>query len=379
LIDYVRRRLVRQMREHGADEESIDRAGRALDPNALTIGFARRFAPYKRPGLLLQNKERLERILRDDKRPVQLIVAGKAHPNDGEGRRLVQEIAKFASQPEISDRVVFLEDYDMALAQKLEPGIDLWVNVPKRPMEACGTSGMKVLVNGGLNLSELDGWWDEAYTPEVGWALGDGKEHEGKDWDAIDANQLYQLLENKIVPEFYERDQEDIPRAWIDRVRASMSQLTHKFASYRMMREYIEKMYMPSATAYRRRIADGALLAAELYEWQKKLAENWNDLHFGNITASREGNSLVFGVQVYFGKMNPDMIKVELYADPIEREEPMRVVMTKKEPIIGADDGFLYESKVPGDRSAWDYTPRIVPYHPEASIPIEEAHILWHH
>ena len=379
LIDYVRRRLVRQMREHGADEESIDRAGRALDPNALTIGFARRFASYKRPVLLLQNKERLEKILRDNKRPVQLIVAGKAHPHDGEGRRLIQEMAKFASQPEISDRVVFLEDYDMALAQKLQPGIDLWVNVPKRPMEACGTSGMKVLVNGGLNLSELDGWWDEAYNPEVGWALGDGKEHEGDDWDSIDADQLYRLLENEIVPEFYERDQEDIPRAWIDRVRASMSQLTHKFASYRMMREYIEKMYMPSATAYRRRIADGARLAAELYEWQKKLAENWNDLHFGNITASREGNLWVFDVQVYFGKMNPDMIKVELYSDPIKGSVPMRAAMTKKGPINGTDDGFLYESKVPADRPAGDYTPRIVPYHPEASIPIEETHILWHH
>jgi starch phosphorylase len=378
LIDYVRRRLVRQKQEHSADEALIKCACQALDLNALTIGFARRFTSYKRPGLLLHDKERLTRILRDDKRPVQLIVAGKAHPHDEAGRRFVQEMARFASQPEISDRVVFLEDYDIALAQKLEAGIDLWINVPKRPMEACGTSGMKVLVNGGLNLSELDGWWDEAYNPQVGWALGDGKEH-NDDWDATEADQLYQLLENKIVPEFYERDHEDIPRAWINRVRASMSQLTQRFSSYRMMREYVEKMYLPSAKAYRRRIADGALLASELYEWQKKLAENWSYLQFGKINASRDGNSWVFKVQVLLGKMNPDMIRVELYADPIDGGEPMRWIMTKKESMEGGEDGFIYESKVPGDRAAGDYTPRIVPYHPEASIPIEDAHILWHH
>ena len=309
---------------------------------------------------------------------MQLIVTGKAHPHDEEGRRLVQELANFASQPELSNRVVFLEDYDIALAQKLEPGIDLWINVPRRTMEACGTSGMKVLANGGLNLSELDGWWDEAYSSEVGWALGDGKEHDYA-WDAIEAEQFYQILENEIVPEFYERDQDDIPRAWIGRVRASMSQLTHRFSSYRMVREYVEKIYIPSAKAYHRRSADGALLASELHEWQKNLAENWSDLRFGKITASREANSWNFEVQVFFGKMDPDMMRVELFAVPIKSGEPVSWVMTKKEIISETVDGFLYESKAPGNRPAGDYTPRIVPYHPEVSVPIEDTHILWHH
>lgn len=239
LVDYVRSRLVRQMEEHAADAESIGRSRQSLDPDALTIGFARRFASYKRPTLLLKDKERLSRMLQDRKRPVQLIVAGKAHPHDEEGRRLVQEMARFASRPEISDRIVFLEDYDIALAQKLEAGVDVWINVPRRTMEACRTSGMKVLANGGLNLSELDGWWDEAYSPEVGFALGDGKEHENGaeawNWDAAEAEQLYQILGNQVVPEFYERDQEGIPRAWVDRMRASMSRLTLRFCSYRMM------------------------------------------------------------------------------------------------------------------------------------------------
>lgn len=383
LVDYVRKRLARQLGEHAADAESIRRAEQALDPSALTIGFARRFAPYKRPTLLLRDKERLSRMLQDRKRPMQLIVAGKAHPHDEEGRRLVQEMAGFASRPEISDRIVFLEDYDIALAQRLEPGVDLWINVPRRPMEACGTSGMKVLANGGLNLSELDGWWDEAYNPEVGFALGDGREHgngvRAQDWDAAEAEQLYRMLENQILPEFYERDLEGIPRAWVNRVRASMSTLTLRFSSYRMMREYVEKMYLPSANAYRHRIANGARLASELYAWEKELTENWCDLHFGRMSASREGDLWAFEVQVFPGRMDQEMIRVELYADPVDGGLPIRAVMARKASFEGTENGFLYECKVPGDRPSGDYTPRIVPYHPEASVPIEEAHILWHH
>jgi starch phosphorylase len=378
LVDYVRNRLVRQMQEHAANVESIDRAGKALDPNALTIGFARRFASYKRPTLLLRDKERLSKMLLDNKRPMQLIIAGKAHPNDEEGRRFVQEMARFVSRPELSNKIVFLEDYDIALAQKLESGVDLWLNMPRRPMEACGTSGMKVLSNGGLNLSELDGWWDEAFSPDVGWALGDGKEH-GNEWDEVEAEQLYSILANKVVPEFYERDQEGIPKAWIARVRASMSQLTLRFSTYRMMREYVEKMYLPAAMAYRRRMADGARLASELYNWEKKLTENWDNLRFGNISTSRDHESWIFGVQVYLGEIDPEMIRVELYAEPLEGALPIRITMAKGEQIEGTENGFLYKCKVIGDRPSGDYTPRIVPYHQEASVPIEDAHILWHH
>jgi glycogen phosphorylase len=379
LVDYVRNRLVRQMEEHAVDEESIKRLRQALDPKALTIGFARRFTSYKRPTLLLRDKERLSKMLQDSERPVQLIVAGKAHPHDKEGRMFVQEMAKFASRPEISDRIVFLEDYDIALAQKLESGVDLWINMPRRPMEACGTSGMKVLSNGGLNLSELDGWWDEAYCPEVGWALGDGREHGDEAWDTAEAEQLYRILESQVVPEFYDRDHTGIPRAWIARVRASMSKLTLRFSTYRMMREYVEKMYLPAAIAYRRRIADEARLASELCSWQKMLEENWSDLHFGSMSASRKDNSWIFEVQVYLGKIDPEMIRVELYAESFEGAPPMRVEMARKGQIEGETNGFLYDCKVTGDRPSGDYTPRIIPYHSEASVPIEEAHILWHH
>jgi starch phosphorylase len=187
------------------------------------------------------------------------------------------------------------------------------------------------------------------------------------------------MLENQVVPEFYERDQEGIPRIWIGRVRASMSQLTLRFSSYRMMREYVEKMYLPSAIAYHRRMANGARLASELDSWEKELTENWGDLHFGRMSASREGDSWAFEVQVYLGKMNPDMIRVELYAEPLEGVLPIRIVMARKGPVEGAEGGLLYECIVAGDRPSGDFTPRIIPHHPEASVPIEEAHILWHH
>ncbi len=207
LIEYARNRLSKQLAASGASHEAVDDVKHLFDPDALTLGFARRFATYKRPNLLLHDRERLLRLLSDQQRPVQLIIAGKAHPADEAGQALIQEWIRFIRQPEVRPHVIFLSDYDMLLTEHLVQGVDVWINTPRRPWEACGTSGMKVLVNGGINLSELDGWWAEAYTPEVGWALGDGREH-GDDpaWDALDANSLYDVLEHDVIPEFFTRD-----------------------------------------------------------------------------------------------------------------------------------------------------------------------------
>ncbi len=223
LVDYARERLSRQLTASGASPEAVDVAKHLFDPNALTLGFARRFATYKRPNLLLHDRARLLRLLANPERPVQLIIAGKAHPADQAGQALIQEWINFIRQPETRPHIIFLSDYDMLLTEHLVQGVDVWINTPRRPWEASGTSGMKVLVNGGINLSELDGWWAEAYTPEVGWALGDGKEH-GDDpaWDAVEADQLYDLLERQVIPEFYTRDQSGIPTAWVKRMRESM-------------------------------------------------------------------------------------------------------------------------------------------------------------
>lgn len=377
LIEHVRRRLVHQAHQHAASEDTLQRAGRALNFDTLTLGFARRFASYKRPTLLLHDPARLAALLSRSERPMQLIVAGKAHPNDEEGKRLVQEMARFALQPYLREHIVFIEDHDIALMQRLAAGIDVWINTPRRPWEACGTSGMKLLVNGGLNLSELDGWWAEAYRPEVGWALGDGQEHNEPDWDAREAQQLYDLLEQQILPEFYDRNPAGIPENWIRRVRASMSELTPHYSSYRMLREYVEKVYLPSAAALRRRTADGAALAASLQAWQQHLAEHWSALRFGALQIRQEGKGWRFTIEVTFGGINPDFVHVELYADPLDDLAAPPVLMKRAGKTTGPESSSPYTAIVPATRPAEHYTPRIVPFHPEARIPMEESHILW--
>ena len=292
LVEYVRRRHFRQLQERGAGPDALKKARHILDPNLLTLGFARRATAYKRTGLLLKNPERLMAILTSSQHPVQLVMAAKAHPSDEEGKEMVKRMANFASRPEISDRVVFLQDYDIDLAQHLQPGVDVWINTPRRPNEACGTSGMKVLANGGLNLSSLDGWWDEAYDPQVGWCLGDDREHSEPGRDDEEAEMLYRLLEEKVVPLFYERDEEGIAKGWVAMVRASMTRLTPRYSSARMMQEYINRIYRPSAIAYRKRSAEGAALAEELAAWQARLNENWKELRFGRSDSGQRGRIL---------------------------------------------------------------------------------------
>ena len=250
LMEYARERLARHYAAAGASSETVEYAKHLFDPNALTLGFARRFATYKRPNLLLHDPERLLRLLSNPQRPVQLIIAGKAHPADLAGQTLIQKWIQFIRRPDVRPHAIFLSDYDMHLTGRLVQGVDVWLNTPRRPWEACGTSGMKVLVNGGINLSELDGWWAEAYTPEVGWALGDGQEH-GSDpsWDAAEAEALYERLEREVIPEFYTRNEKGIPTDWIARMRESMARLTPRFSANRAVCEYTEKHYLPAAIA----------------------------------------------------------------------------------------------------------------------------------
>ncbi len=271
LIRYARERLSRQLEASGESTEKAEYVKDLFDQNTLTLGFARRFATYKRPDLLLHDPQRLMRLLSNPQHPVQLILAGKAHPADQPGQDLITKWIHFIRQPEVRPHVIFLSDYDMLLTERLVEGVDVWINTPRRPWEASGTSGMKVLVNGGINLSELDGWWAEAYTPEVGWAIGDGKEH-GDDpaWDATEANALYELLERQVVPEFYNRSEKGIPVNWLERIRKSMSQLTPRFSANRSVREYTEKYYLPLSAAYQAR-------SAEKGNKGKQIVESFND------------------------------------------------------------------------------------------------------
>lgn len=377
LVKFVRRRLARQLAGHGASEEELSKVHYVFEPDALTLGFARRFATYKRPNLLLHNPSRLLSILTNQSRPVQLVIAGKAHPQDVKGQAMLQQWIQFIRTTGAREHVVFLSDYDMRLTEALVQGVDVWLNTPRRPWEACGTSGMKVLVNGGLNLSELDGWWAEAYSPEVGWALGDGQEH-GDDpaWDAAEAEQLYTLLEQKVVPEFYDRDESGIPVAWIQRIRESMARLTPAFSANRCVRDYTEKHYIPLAAAYQRRTADGTAVAADLVRWRDELREHWSRLRFNAVHIDTEGEMHRFQAQVFLNELPPEAVQVELYAETKDSGAPIRYVLERGEQLVGAST-WRYTGTVPADRPASDYTLRIVPFHPAASVPLEAPQILW--
>ena len=379
--DVARSKLVAMARDHlrrqGPIAGSLEALGSDLnclcDPAVFTIGFARRFATYKRVDLLLHDPARLERILCGPNSRAQLILAGKAHPADASGKSMIKEWTDFIARCNVRPHVIFLVDYDMDLAEHLVHGVDLWLNTPRRPWEASGTSGMKILVNGGLNLSELDGWWAEAYAPEVGWALGDGLEH-GDDpaVDAAEAERLYDLLENEIIPEFYDRDAEGVPQRWIARVRESMSRLTPQFSTNRMMEDYLVRYYLPGAVAYRERVGRDA---AALLAWREALDARWNELSFVDYAVEPgdtdgEGTHL-FRVGISAGRVPTDAFHVEVYAEPGESH------------VLQRDGGdahgvFRYTGSVPARRPAVDYTPRIVPWHPGARVPLECDHILWY-
>jgi len=378
LVHYARQRLARQMVASSIRPEDAERALHIFDPNTLTIGFARRFATYKRPQLLLHDPERLARLLTNPGRPVQLIIAGKAHPQDRAGQEIVKAWAQFIRQPHVRPHAVFLSDYDMRLTEHLVQGVDVWLNTPRRPWEASGTSGMKVLVNGGLNLSELDGWWAEAYSPEVGWALGDGLEHEDEAaCDAAEAEELYALLENEVIPLFYKRDEHGLPTEWLGRVRESMARLTPRFSANRTVREYTERYYLPAARAFRARAADNGALAKELLEWQHRLEEWWPTIRLGDLHVETAGDMHSFRAHVFLGEVSPDDVRVELYSDGKEGEAPLHVPMAPVEPLIGAANGFLFAAQTSADVPASDFTLRVLPYHPQAIVPLEARHILW--
>jgi starch phosphorylase len=378
LVDYARERMTQHVASMGVPPDEASTMCTGLDPSVLTLGFARRFAPYKRPNLLLHDPARLLRILTDAERPVQLIIAGKAHPADRLGQELIRRWIEFIRRPESCGRVIFIADYDLLLAEHLVRGVDVWVNTPRRPWEASGTSGMKVLVNGGLNLSELDGWWAEAYDPEVGWALGDGQEH-GDDpvWDAAEADALYTLLEHEVVPGFYTRDARGIPRAWIAKMRASMARLTPQFSTNRVVREYTDTYYVPAAASYRARCADKAALGTTLVGWARDLAQFWPDARFGAIRVATQETRHHISVEVYLGRLDREAIRVELYADAANGGQPERHPMARGRKLDAAGSAYEYEVSIPALRPPGDYTPRLAPYHPAAVVPLEAREILW--
>jgi starch phosphorylase len=377
-IDYARRRYARQLASQGASPQQIAEAPRILDPDALTLCFARRFAPYKRPTLLLHDPNRLIKLLTKNSQPVQLILAGKAHPEDLEGQAMIREWHAFLRRPEVASHGLFLADYDMLLTEQLIAGADVWISTPRRPWEASGTSGMKALVNGGLNLSELDGWWAEAYAPDVGWALGDGKER-GDDpaWDAAEANALYDVLENEIIPKFYTRDDRGNPPKWLALMRESMARLTPRFSANRMVREYTDNLYVNAASRFGRRAAKKGELGAAIAQWQENIQRHWNEVRFGSYRVEQDGGFHVFEVHVLLGALDPAAVRVELFAEGINGGDPFRQPMERGARLCDCAHHYVYSARTPATRNGGDFTPRVLPYHPDALVPLEAKQILW--
>jgi starch phosphorylase len=383
LINYIRERSAALLTSYGASREMIDNARQLFDPNVLTIGFARRFVAYKRPDLLLHDPNRLVRLLTNHHQPVQLVIAGKAPPADEGGKDLIRRWVQFIRQSGLSQQVIFLSDYDMLLAGHLVEGMDVWLNTPQRPWEASGTSGMKVLVNGGVNLSELDGWWVEAYTPEVGWALGDGREH-GNDpaLDAREAEDLFNLLEKEVVPDFYNRNTDGIPVSWIARVRKSMATLTPYFSSNRTVQEYTERHYLPAASAYYSRDTDNGAGGQRIIQWQRRLEQSWPRLHFGKVTVTTEKDPSAhevhqFEVQVFLDGLDPNAILVDLFARGLKDGDAL--IRQEMKPLSAKEEWTLYFATIPATRPPGDFTPRLMPRQAGVSVPLENPLILWQH
>lgn len=378
LIDHIHLRYSRQLALNGRSQAEIGNAGRIFNSEVLTLGFARRFTEYKRPNLLLNDPDRLHRLLTHTDRPVQLVIAGKPHPQDMPGQAMVQEWIKFIDQRGLSSKVIFLSDYDMQLNEELVQGVDVWLNTPRSPWEACGTSGMKVLVNGGLNLSVLDGWWNEAYESDIGWAIDNRYDIPNvSDRDKAEAQQMYRLLEEDIIPEFYNRNERGIPASWVKRIRESMARLTTRFSANRSVREYTENYYLPAVAGYRKRAGDSGRTGQRIANWKRELEEKWKRLHFINSFIEYIQGSYRFTVKVFIGDLPTKDICIELYANADHGANIFKQEMTE---YVSLGEGvFSFSLIVAATRPATDFTVRIIPVNESLAIPLECSLILWEH
>jgi len=388
LVAFARRRLTAQIREKGGSQRELQTAGEVLDPSTLTIGIARRFATYKRSTLIFRDIERLGEIVNNRKHPVQIIIAGKAHPKDDEGKKLIQEIYKVASDERFGRRIVFIENYDINVAHYMVQGCDVWLNNPRRPLEASGTSGMKVIANGVLNFSVLDGWWDEAYEPGLGWKIGNGEDYTNPDLqDEVEARQLYHILENEIVPLFYSRGEDRLQRDWIAKVKMSMKKLGPVFNTHRMIQEYFEKYYRPAFENREIQHEKKWNKAKELAAWKLKMMHNWSSINVVNIEANIGtkpvfvGQEIPVKARINLGNLAPDDVLIQIYFGPVEKQDKPhlnRAVIMKPEMNDSKDGYYNYKGKIISEMSGQQgYTIRILPKHPLLVHSFELGLIYW--
>ncbi|MBX9688036.1 MAG: alpha-glucan family phosphorylase [Candidatus Obscuribacterales bacterium] len=386
LIDFCRKRYRHQLEQKGAMPSELKAAAEILSPEALTIGFARRVATYKRLTLVMRDAKRLASLLERKDRPIQIIMAGKAHPEDIPAKELIRQVIQIARSEGLENRFVFIEDYDMNVARWLVQGVDVWLNTPRRFLEACGTSGMKVVFNGGLNCSILDGWWDEAYNPGCGWAIGRGEVYNDTAYqDELESNTLYDLLEKEISPLFYDRDKDDIPRAWIARMKTSMMEICPQFNIHRMLREYSERMYFPASKRYKEFLSDNVQKARDLASWKYKLNTQWKGVHIESVKAELPqklcvGDELKVSALIQLGQLSAEDLSVQIYHGPIDAHgnivDGAVVPMTLSGKAEGA--AHLFTGVIRYFRSGrHGFTVRVLPDHADLSSPFETGLIQW--
>ena len=386
LVAFARRRLRDQLRQRGASQRDVEMAGEVLDPEALTIGFARRFATYKRATLLFRDPDRLAQIVNDPDQPVQIIFAGKAHPRDNPGKDLICQIVGHSSEERFRRRIVFLENYDMATARYLVQGCDVWLNTPRRPREASGTSGMKAAANGVLNLSILDGWWDEAYQTALGWAIGRRETYADQDYqDGVESEALYSLLERDVVPAFYDRGRDGLPRQWISRMKAAIGGLCHVYNTHRMIGEYAQRLYMPAAVQYLRLSENDATKAKDLARWRARIRREWPAVSVAGVESEGLTDTTVRGqmkirARVQMGSLTPADVLVQLYLGRVDsRGSFSEAEAIEMCPVGQIERGsHLFEATaVPTESGLHGYTFRILPRHEELVSPFLPGLITW--
>ncbi len=387
MVAFVRRRLSTRMARPGVPQEELEWASGVLDPSALTIGFSRRFATYKRADLIFRNPERLARILCDKQRPVQIVISGKAHPEDLPGKDLIRRIFQVVDHTDLRNSVVFVEDYDMHIGRHLVQGVDLWLTTPRRPHEASGTSGMKVAFNGGLNLSVLDGWWCEAYDPSLGWAIGYGEDYADPNYqDEIEANALYDILENEIVPLFYKRGRNGLPKEWIARMKASMRSICPAFNTDRMVGEYTDRFYVPGIEHQSYLASNNAENARTLVRWEQWIEQGWPEVRIIDVTTSAPdemmvGSELEVKAEVVLGCLRTEDVAVELYhgvvgGDAYKLATTARTRMTCVEEK--GNGTYVFVTRVPLTTSGvYGYTVRVLPRHSDLINPHDLGLIRW--
>jgi len=387
-VFFTRDRVRRQLEAKGKSQQELKRTEEIFDPHALTIGFARRFAAYKRGNLLFSDLDRLKKMIDDEERPVQIVFAGKAHPKDNSGKEIIKSIMHIAQQDGFRNRIVFLENYDLDLAYRLVSGVDIWLNTPRRPLEASGTSGMKAALNGALNVSTFDGWWQEGYTPDIGWGIGMPRTYaNNEEQDQIESQALYDVIERDVIPTFYQRNRKNYSQEWVRMMKNSIISIGKQFSSHRMLREYSEKFYIPAIQACDSLCGDGYKLARDIASWKGRIQNDWGKVSISSVEmphvdgSAKVGQTMLVRVKAYLGELSPDDVRVEVVRGNLNAQDQMvnNEIFTASLDESSRDGHHMYHVDMVCTRSGrMGITARIVPHNSRHIVKHNPRLIAWH-